>query len=99
MGAAKQARSIVATRVAAAASAALGPCGALLYQTGQIDLIAPSLAGLWVVVALAIGGGIVGVYAAARGAMLLGIGSVLLNAVVASLYGFLAIFFGFGGSR
>ena len=57
------------------------------------------LLNVWVVVALALAGVAIGAYAAVRGARLFGVGSVVVNAGVVALYGFLAVFFGLGGTR
>ena len=96
----KQPRSPGAARVAAACSIALGPCGAWLYESGRLDFFVEAyVLNLWVAVFPAIAGIVVGVYAVVRGARLLGFASLLINSAVAALYGFLAVFFGFGGSR
>jgi small basic protein len=84
----------------AAASTVLGPCGAWLYQAGNIDLFGSAyLLNVWVVVAIALAGVAIGAYAFTRGARTLGVASVVVNAGVVALYGFLAVFFGLGGSR
>ena len=54
---------------------------------------------LGVVIALAMAGITLGVYAVFRGSRVLGIASLILNSGVATLYGFLAVFFGLGGTR
>ncbi|MDH3628734.1 MAG: hypothetical protein OES25_13895 [Acidobacteriota bacterium] len=87
-------------QLAAAFSIALGPFGAWLYESGHLDLFGDAyLLNLWVVVALAIAGMVVGAFAVFRGARLLGVGSLVLNSGVAALYGFLGVFFSLGGTR
>jgi hypothetical protein len=71
-----------------------------LYEFGHIDLFQDAyLLNLWVVVALAIAGVVVGIYAVARGALAFGLASLLLNSGIVALYGFLAVFFSLGGTR
>ncbi len=78
----------------------LGPGGAWLFESGRIDFFGLSyLPNLWVVVAMAMCGVVIGIYAVVRGAPLFGIGTVVLNSGVVALYGFLGLFFGLGGSR
>jgi hypothetical protein len=54
---------------------------------------------LWIVVALAVCGLAVSILAVRRRAWLLGLCGIVANAAVLALYGFLAVFFGLGGSR
>jgi hypothetical protein len=92
--------SLGAMRVIAAFSTVLGPCGAWLYESGQIDLFGDAyLLNLWVVVTLALAGLVTGAYMAVRGARLFGVVSLLVNFGVAALYGFLVVFFSLGGTR
>ena len=93
-------RSLGTTRVVAACSSVLGPCSAWLYESGNIDLFGDAyLLNLWVVVALAMAGVVIGFYAVVRGARLFGVGSLVLNSGIVALYGFLGMFFGLGGTR
>ena len=93
-------RSVGSLRAVTAGSAVLGPCGAWLYESGRIDWFGQYYSlNLWIVVALAMCGVVIGVYAVMRGAPLVGIGTVVINSGVAALYGFLGLFFGLGGSR
>ncbi|MDH3456791.1 MAG: hypothetical protein OER90_08115 [Gemmatimonadota bacterium] len=86
--------------VVAACSTVLGPYAAWLYQAGHMDLFRSAyLLNLWVVIVLALAGVAIGAYAVIRGARVIGVGSVVVNAAVVALYGFLALFFGLGGSR
>ena len=88
-------------RALASGSAALGPIGAWLYESGRLDAIGLTYhAGLALVVGLALCGLAVGTYAmATRRAPVAGILSAALNLAVGALYGFLLLFFGLGGSR
>jgi len=93
-------RSKGQSRVLAILGSLVGPSAAVLLETGHIDIFAEQyLLNLWVVVALAIGGASLGIYAIVRGALVLGITNLVLNTSVVALYGFLAAFFGLGGSR
>lgn len=96
----RQRRYTATTRVIAAFSVMLGPGGAWLYESGYIDLFDDAYVfNLGVVIALAVTGITLGAYAVVRGARVLGIGSLVFNSGVAALYGFLAVFFGLGGTR
>lgn len=78
----------------------VGPAGAWLYETGQLDLFrAMPLLNVWLVVLCAIVGLCAGGAALRRGRPWLGGLCVILNTAVLGLYGFLASFFSFGGSR
>ena len=93
-------RSLVKTRVVAACCAVLGPCGAWLYESGHLAFFEDAyLLNLGIVVALAMAGVVIGVYAIVRGARLIGVVTLVFNSGVAALYGFLGVFFGLGGSR
>ena len=93
-------RSLGAAHVFAACGTVLGPLGAWLYESGYVRLLdAGHLLELWLVVALAITGIVIGIYVVARGAWAFGLASVAVNSAVAALYGFLGVFFGLGGAR
>ena len=80
--------------------ALVGPGGAWLYETGQLDLFrAMPLLNVWLVVLCAVVGLCVGVAALRHGRLWLGGLGVILNTATLGLYGFLASFFSFGGSR
>ena len=72
----------------------------VLYEAGALDLFrAMPLLNVWIVVALGGLGVWAGVRALRRGAVVVGGVCLLANASVLALYGFLATFFAFGGSR
>ena len=84
----------------ALAGALVGPAGAWLYETGQLDPFrAMPLLNVWLVVLCAIVGLCAGGAAVRRGRPWLGGLCIVLNTAVLGLYGFLASFFSFGGSR
>jgi hypothetical protein len=86
-------------QILVAASVLLGPTTAAMYQTGMITPFGGELGDVWIVaIAGAIGLGL-GVYGIRRRSYVLGGVSVLANAAVSGLYGFLALFFSLGGSR
>jgi len=100
MNAPRPSRSLATTRVVAACSTVLGPGAAWLYQSGHIDYFGDAdLLNLWVVVALAMAGVVIGALAVVRGARVFGVGTLVINLGVAALYGFLGLFFGLGGTR
>lgn len=77
-----------------------GPSSVWLYEAGQIDLFrAMPLLNIWIVVLTAMTGLCLGVAVFRRGRVWLGGVSLLVNTAVLALYGFLATFFSFGGSR
>ena len=84
----------------ALAGTLVGPAGAWLYETGQLDLFrAMPLLNVWLVVVCAVVGLCAGGTALSRGRPWWGGLCVILNTAVLGLYGFLASFFSFGGSR
>ena len=86
--------------VTAVIGAVAGPVGVLMYETGNLDLFrAMPLINVWLVVLLGVIGVCVGATAVRRGTVVLGIVCLVANSAVLGLYGFLAAFFAFGGSR
>ena len=78
----------------------VGPGAAWLYETGQLDLFrAMPLLNVWFVVLGAVVGLCAGGAAVRRGHRWWGGLCVAMNMAVLALYGFLASFFSFGGSR
>ena len=83
-----------------AVGAAVGPVAVILYETGRLDLFrATPLLNIWLVVICGLLGVAVGVAAVRRRIILAGVICLITNAAVFGLYGFLAAFFSFGGSR
>lgn len=81
-------------------SAAIGPAAAALHEAGSLRIFpGEPLGDVWLVAAAAAVGAGVGILAFKHGARLSGIFAVVSNAIVLALYGFLAAFFSFGGSR
>jgi hypothetical protein len=86
--------------VAALVGVAVGPVGVVMYETGNLDLFrAMPLLNIWLVVLLGLVGVCAGAAAIGRGMVLSGVVCLIANAAVLGLYGFLATFFSFGGSR
>ena len=84
----------------AVAGAVVGPVAAWLYEAGFLDLFrALPLLNLWLVVLFAVVGTCVGGASVRQGGGWLGGLCVVMNTAVLGLYGFLASFFAFGGSR
>ncbi len=78
----------------------VGPTAVLLYETGRLDFFqAMPLLNVWAVVVCGLIGLGAGAAAVRRRAVLLGIICLVANGAVLGLYGFLAAFFSFGGSR
>ncbi|HUF48623.1 MAG TPA: hypothetical protein VMM93_12475 [Vicinamibacterales bacterium] len=89
-----------AFRIGACGAALLGPAAAWLRESGHLDLASSrSLLDVWLVVAVASAGLVVSILALRRRVWLIGATGLVLNGLVVSLYGFLALFFGLGGSR
>ena len=84
----------------AAVGAVVGPISAWMYEAGHLDLFrAMPLLNVWLVVLCAVVGLCAGGAAVRRGRAWLGGVCLTMNAAVLGLYGFLASFFSFGGSR
>ena len=86
--------------VAALVGAAAGPVGVAMYDTGNLDLFRTMpLLNIWLVVLLGVVGVCAGAAALSRGTVLIGVVCLIVSAAVLGLYGLLATFFSFGGSR
>lgn len=86
--------------IAVLVGVAAGPVGAIMYETGNLDLFrAMPLLNIWLVVLFGVVGVCAGAAALARRMVLIGVVCLLANAPVLGVYGFLATFFSFGGSR
>lgn len=84
----------------AAVGAIVGPAAAWLYEAGHLDFFrAMPLLNLWLVVLFAVVGTCAGGALVRQGRGWLGGLCVVMNTAVLALYGFLASFFAFGGSR
>ena len=83
----------------AALSTLLGPVTAGLYETDRLPSLGADLGGVWFVTAAGLVGLAVAAYGIRQRTLVLGAVSMIVNAGVTALYGFLAVFFTFGGSR
>ena len=93
MGVRRKPRALVAL------STLLGPVTAGLYEMGRLPSLGADLGGVWLVTAAGLVGLAVAAYGIRRRTLVLGAVSMIVNAGVTALYGFLALFFTFGGSR
>ena len=92
-------RRLLTLRAFTGITALGGPACAVLYEMGAFRLFTDPLNDIWALVMLAALGSSVGVFGFARGAKIIGAACVLSNGAVLVLYGFIAAFFAFGGSR
>lgn len=86
--------------VLAAVGTVLGPTAGLLFESGALHVFqAMPLLNVWLVVLCGGLGLLAGIVAVRRGVVLVGAICLTVNGAVLGLYGFLATFFAFGGSR
>jgi hypothetical protein len=78
----------------------IGPAGAILYETGHFRFFPSELLyDVWLLTTIAALGAGIGVVSSFRGAKVIGLACFLSNTAILVLYGFIAAFFTFGGSR
>jgi hypothetical protein len=78
----------------------IGPAGAILYETGRFRFFPSELLyDVWLLAIIAALGTGIGIVSCFRGAKIIGMACFFSNCAVLILYGFIAAFFTFGGSR